>query len=122
MVELQERIRLQRVRHIVDSYHLDQTDDEVEKLAFASVFAVVLRRFPPELVELAMVEILVQHWSIIPMPRGMGFLKPVCRRLRYWREHPVISRVGPEQFQLITGLEPLPVVRGVPPEGAAHCS
>ncbi len=92
----------------------------------ATSFALELERlltvYPPEWVELALVETLVERWMQMPLERGVAFLGPVSDRLQFWANHPLETRISPTQFQMITGLDPTQVFEGVawsPPEDAA---
>ncbi len=104
-MELWEQISRQRVQYIIDSYQLSgDVPDE-----FADLLEELLLGYPPPLIELAIVEQLILGWAMLPMPRGMIFLKKVRDRLAIWEEQPIIPKITPNQFQQITGLDPTPV-------------
>jgi hypothetical protein len=108
-MELLEKIRGQRVRYIVSSYGLAGSE--------AASFGVELERlllvYPPEWVELALVETLVERWAHVSLERGVVFLEPVRDRLRFWAGNPRVTAIGPVQFQMIAGLDPTVVFEGV---------
>ncbi|NJN49381.1 MAG: hypothetical protein HC805_05890 [Alkalinema sp. RL_2_19] len=65
-ITLQQRVDQQRVKHIIESFQLAgparrQFDDRLEQL-FAD--------YPSAWLELAIAEVLVLNWLIVPMPRG----------------------------------------------------
>lgn len=112
-MEIWEQIRRQRVKHIVSSYHLagkeaDQFGIYLEKL---------LDLYPLPLIELALIETLVDHWTSIPLVRGLDFLTQAHDRLKAWESQPIFSTITPDQFQQITGLDPSPIFgsAGLPP-------
>jgi hypothetical protein len=104
-MEIQEQINRQRVKHIIDSYHLsgaeaDRVDTYLEEL---------LQHYPTALIELALVETLVDSWLTIPPIKGIAFLSQSHDKLRAWESQPIISTITPEQFNQITGLDPSPI-------------
>lgn len=110
-MEIQEQLNRQRVKHIVSSYQL--FGNEVE--AFDTQLEALLKTYSSALIELALVETLTEQWSNIPMERGLSFLAQTQDKLKSWEQQPIISKITPEQFQQITGLNPLPVF------GSAEC-
>ncbi|MEM9905261.1 MAG: hypothetical protein AAF921_09595 [Cyanobacteria bacterium P01_D01_bin.44] len=100
-MEIQARISRQRVKHIVDSYQLEGDDTP----AFNTYLASLLNELPTPLIELALVEAIVNGWSIIPMPRGVALLTQVHERLKQWQHQPINSLVTPAVFEQITGLD-----------------
>jgi hypothetical protein len=113
---LQQMIDQQRLHHIVTAFDL-AGDDRLEGAGHplespdnATLFAVVLEqlidRYPQALVELALVETLVDFWSVLPLPRGTAFLGPLQDRLERWEIEPIDTRLTPTLFQQITQLDP----------------
>ncbi|MEM9162626.1 MAG: hypothetical protein AAGC54_06095 [Cyanobacteria bacterium P01_F01_bin.4] len=104
-MEIQARISRQRVRHIIDSYRLEGDDIP----AFNTYLASLLDESPSPLIELALVEAIVNGWSIIPLPRGVALLTQVHERLKQWQQQPIKSPikslVTPTVFEQITGLD-----------------
>lgn len=104
-MELWSQVSRQRVKHIVDSYHLD--GEEVAHCAGCLEDWGEL--FPTPAIELALVEVLLGNWLTIPMPRGKAFFDQVQALLLQWQVASVSTTLSPEQFQQITGLDPGPV-------------
>jgi hypothetical protein len=112
---LQQMIDQQRLHHIVTAFDL-AGDDRLDGAPppgspdNATLFAVVLEqlidRYPQALVELALVETLVDFWSVLPLPRGTAFLGPLQDRLERWEVGPIDTRLTPLLFQQITQLDP----------------
>ncbi|MEX0270556.1 hypothetical protein AB3R30_15540 [Leptolyngbyaceae cyanobacterium UHCC 1019] len=124
-MELQEKIKRQRVQHIVTSYHLDG-DAESFQAALDTLLAV----YPMPLVELALVETLVTYWLKVPLLRGHEFLAEVGSLLKAWEhcillnedgEAQAIACVTSAQFYQITGLDPTPIF-GTPAPSSVHAS
>jgi hypothetical protein len=114
---LQQMIDQQRLHHIVTAFDLAGADDRLDGASpslespdNATLFAVVLEqlidRYPQALVELALVETLVDFWSVLPLPRGTAFLGPLQDRLERWEVEPIDTRLTPTLFQQITQLDP----------------
>jgi hypothetical protein len=114
---LQQMIDQQRLHHIVTAFDLAGDDDRLDGASpslespdNATLFAVVLEqlidRYPQALVELALVETLVDFWSVLPLPRGTAFLGPLQERLERWEVEPIDTRLTPTLFQQITQLDP----------------
>ncbi len=116
-MEIQLEVSRQRVKHIVDSYHLP--GDEVALCA--GYLDELIELFPMPAVELALVETLVKNWLIIPMPRGKVFFEQAHALLKQWKESSEVNTtVSIEQFQQITGLDPAPVFGPqIPPQCSA---
>lgn len=94
----------QRLRHLVDSYHLSGQEPALfnEQLARLAV------SYSYPVLELATVEVLVQNWVRYPLPRGMVFLEQVRSRLQDWQIAAAVTTfLTPVQFEHITGLSPL---------------
>jgi hypothetical protein len=118
--DIEQRVRQQRVKHIVSSYHLAETNndtaerasaaDELEK--FNVYLDQLLERYPSPLVELALVQTLAQAWLRVPMLRGVAFLAIVDKQLQEWQQGPITTAITPNQFQQITGLDPSPIFGG----------
>ena len=116
-MQIQEQLNRQRVKHIISSYHLQDDDEKSFWLAIEQL----LRQYPAPLIELAIVETLVVSWLTIPLVRGLTFLKQVQQQLYQWESDPITSRVTPEQFQQITGLDASPICGpSRPPQFPAH--
>jgi hypothetical protein len=105
-MDIQLEVRRQRVKHIVDSYHLQ--GDEVALCE--GYLEELIGLFPMPALELALVETILQNWLTIPMPRGKLFFDQVRALLQHWKETTVVETlVSMEQFHHITGLDPAPV-------------
>ncbi|HEY9907970.1 MAG TPA: hypothetical protein V6D18_10270 [Thermosynechococcaceae cyanobacterium] len=104
-MELKQQIEQQRVWHIVSSYQLEGADS----IAFNQYLKDLLATYPCPVIELALVEILVEGWLRLPMPKGCQFLARVYDRILAWQAHSPTSTIAPEQFFQITGLDPTPV-------------
>lgn len=104
-MEIEQQINQQRVKHVVSSYQL-AGNDEAE---FELYLEQLLQKYPPTLIELALVEILVRTWLRIPPIRGMEFLSEADKKLQEWETQPIVSAITPAQFQQITGLDPQPI-------------
>ena len=104
-MEIEQQINQQRVKHVVNSYQLAGN----EEAEFGVFLEQLLQKYPPTLIELALVEILVRTWLRIPPIRGVEFLCDVKKKLQEWETQPVISTITPAQFQQITGLDPQPI-------------
>ncbi|MEO0457491.1 MAG: hypothetical protein AAF152_13065 [Cyanobacteria bacterium P01_A01_bin.114] len=121
-MDIQTRISRQRVKHIVDSYQLEGDDAN----AFVLYLASLLDEYRPALIELAMVEAIVESWSVIPLLRGTPFLEKVHKRLNQWRQSPIESSLSPAHFEQITGLDavavfgPHPWPQPLSPQGASE--
>lgn len=108
---IQSQIQRQRIQHVVDSYCLagSEIDD------FNQQLDTLLATYPSALVELSLVETLVAVWMRYPPVRGSGFLMQAQGYLRHWKIHPITSRLTPDRFFQITGLDPSPIF------GLGHC-
>lgn len=104
-MKIQERLSQERVKHIVSSYRLDGSETN----GFSTYLSELLQAYPPPLIELALVETLVDHWSTVPLVRGVEFLTQSHDRLKNWESQPIVSTISSGQFQQITGLDPTPV-------------
>jgi hypothetical protein len=104
-MQLQDRINRERLNYITASYALEGNDRD----AFQVYLCELLQRYAQGWVELALIEVLVQHWHLPPLPRGVAFLEEVQRLLRQWAQGDRCSTVNELQFQCITGLVPLVV-------------
>ncbi|MGB3789613.1 MAG: hypothetical protein WA949_16505 [Phormidesmis sp.] len=100
--DLQQRISVQRVQHIVDSYLLE--DNEAEP--FRTYLHELLRRYPYGLVELALVDTLIESWLTIPMQKGVPFLTAAHEQIKQWQQGLERIRLTHSQFYQITGLDP----------------
>ncbi|MEO0408031.1 MAG: hypothetical protein AAF289_11840 [Cyanobacteria bacterium P01_A01_bin.135] len=101
---LQVQISQQRVRHIVQSYHLDGGEG-----SFFTYLEELMLHYPLPLIELSLVEILVESWLTVPFAKGEAFLDQVHGRLQQWEQQPIVSSLTADQFRTITGLDPTPV-------------
>jgi hypothetical protein len=103
---LEEQVSQQRVKHIVNSYQLDGNEAE----QFAIYLERLLEIYAPPLIELALAETLMANWLALPMPKGISFLQQVHARLHHWQAaQTIVNTLRPDQFQQITGLDPMPV-------------
>jgi hypothetical protein len=128
-MELQEKIKRQRVQHIVTSYHLDgDLDGDTE--SFQTALETLLAIYPTPLIELALVETLVTYWLKVPLLRGEEFLAEVGGLLKEWEHHILLNETGEAraiacvtsaQFYQITGLDPTPIF-GTPAKSSVHAS
>ncbi len=120
-MELQQRISpqhvsQQRIRHIIDSYHLAGDDG----IAFEHYLDRLLSQYPHGSIELALVETLIKSWLTIPMAKGLVFLRTAHSKLKQWqaaKHQEAPSQPGirtadsptpsftPSQFAQITGLD-----------------
>ena len=108
-MEIWEEISRQRVQYIIDSYQLDQADDESSNEYFAEYLEDLLQAYAPPQIELALVQVLVENWRAIPLTRGIPFLERSHHLLKQWETGKSLSIISPTQFRLITGLDPTPV-------------
>jgi hypothetical protein len=106
-MELGEKLKQHRVKHIISSYQLEGDESE----PFNYYLDDLLKTYPASLLELALVEVLIDGWLRIPMQKGCQFLVRTHRKLREWEACAIASTVDPEQFQQITGLDPNPIFR-----------
>jgi hypothetical protein len=110
---LQRRLNQQRVKHIVESFQLSGQD----AAQFDDRLADLLQQFPTTWLELALAEVVVVNWLIVPLPRGVQVLRQVGNLLRQWERHGVTPLLTAAEFHRITGLDPEPVfceLRGFP--------
>lgn len=105
MMDIQDEVSQQRVKHIVDSYHLD--GDEVQQCL--TYLEDLFEYYPPPLIELALIETLVDNWLSVPLPKGVAFFSQAHEKLKSWEHQPILSTLTPDQFQQISGLDPAPV-------------
>jgi hypothetical protein len=96
---IQEKINHHRVFHIITSYQLASDDS-----GFRSALDNLLIQHPSALIELAIVDVLVQSWAVVPLVRGLAFLDLVILRLQDWNSGVITSKVTPDLFESITGL------------------
>jgi hypothetical protein len=101
---LEAQIKQQRVKHIVSSYQLDSG----EEVACEKFVEALSEQYACGLIELALVETLAQNWANFPMPRGIAFFEQVRNLLLCWETDMVSVSIEPDQFQQITGLDPMP--------------
>jgi len=104
-MEIWEKISRQRVKYIVDSYQLDGNDDE----DFDEYLEDLLQAYAPPQIELALVEVLIESWRVMPLIRGVIFLERSHERLKSWESSPITPHISATHFRLITGLDPTPV-------------
>ncbi len=112
MMEIWEQISRQRVKYIVDSYHLAGCDDEY----FDEYLEDLLQAYAPPQIELALVEILIEGWRIMPLVRGVAFLERSHQLLKSWEIKAIAPNISPTHFQLITGLDPTPIFGAIATE------
>lgn len=108
-MSLQEQIQQQRVKHIISSYQLDSENIDLCQDCLTEL----LQLYPPALIELALVEILVQNWVKVPMTRGIEFFDQVQALLHHWQANQIAISFTPTEFQQVTGLDATPIF-GVP--------
>ncbi|MBE9031206.1 hypothetical protein IQ266_15840 [filamentous cyanobacterium LEGE 11480] len=104
-ITLQQRVDQQRVKHIIDSFQLVGPDHHCFDDRLKQLFAA----YPSTWLELAMAEVLVVNWLIVPMPRGLEVLHQVHNVLLQWQLHGITNLLTEAEFQRITGLDPAPV-------------
>ncbi|MFZ9738892.1 MAG: hypothetical protein ACO3EZ_12865 [Prochlorotrichaceae cyanobacterium] len=104
-MQLQDRVNLERVNYIITSYGLEGGDGD----SFQSGLRELLQQYPQAWVELALIEVMIQHWHLPPMPKGLIFLQEVQHLLTQWIQGESFSSISDQQFQWITGLTPLAV-------------
>lgn len=104
-MEVWEQISRQRVKFIVDSYQLAGCDDEY----FDEYLEDLLQAYAPPQIELALVEVLIEGWRIMPLVRGVAFLERSHELLKSWESKAIASNISPMHFRLITGLDPTPI-------------
>lgn len=102
---LQQRVEQQRVKYIIDSFHL-VGDAGCE---FYTRLDQLLASYPTTWLELAIAEILVLNWLVFPMPRGIEVLHQVHNLLAQWQSHGLTNLLTEQEFYRITGLDPTPV-------------
>ena len=100
-MEIQALINRQRVKYIIESYHL--AGDEAE--SFAHLLDDLFETYKLARLELALAEVLTESWAKVPMERGMAYLHKVRDRLELWRAEGLTHRLTPTQFEQITGLD-----------------
>lgn len=110
-MEIWEKISRQRVKYIVDSYHLAGDDDE----HFDDYLEELLQAYAPPQIELALVEVLIESWRNFPLVRGYVFLKRSHDLLKSWEDKTICPSISATQFRLITGLDPTPIFGNIQP-------
>ncbi len=107
-MDIQDLVSHQRVKHIVDLYQLDGSDQKDFRESLLSLLEI----YPSSLVELAMVEAIVKGWLVIPMPKGLPVIETVRQQLQSWQADPSLDTqpaietlLTPAQFEQITGLD-----------------
>jgi hypothetical protein len=110
---LQQRVEQQRVKHIITSFQLagDAGDHlpSVEGHRFEARLDALLADYPSRWLELAIAEVLVLNWLVVPLPRGLVLLQQVQNVLQQWRQNGLTYFLSEAEFQRITGLDPTPV-------------
>ena len=104
-MQLQDRINLERVNYIITSYALQGDDGD----SFQSCLCELVQQYSQAWVERALLEVMIQHWQLPPLPRGLVFLQEVQHLLKRWVRQDCFSTVSDQQFQWITGLTPLTI-------------
>ena len=104
-ITLRQRVDQQRVKHIIDSFHLSGQDGS----GFDDRLAQLLAAYPSSWIELAIAEIVVLNWLVVPLPRGLVVLRQVHNLLGQWQDHGLTNLLTESEFQRITGLDPGPV-------------
>ncbi|MFM2430555.1 MAG: hypothetical protein RLZZ511_1768 [Cyanobacteriota bacterium] len=110
---LQQRVEQQRVKHIIESFQLagPAGDDRrsVEDHRFAARLDCLFADYPSRWLELAIAEVLVLNWLVVPLPRGLVLLQQVQNVLQQWQQNGLTNFLSEAEFQRITGLDPTPV-------------
>jgi hypothetical protein len=104
-ITLRQRVDQQRVKHIIESFHLCGQDGS----RFDARLDQLLGEYPSTWIELAIAEVLVLNWLIVPLPRGLEVLRQVHNLLAQWQDHGLTNLLTELEFQRITGLDPVPV-------------
>jgi hypothetical protein len=104
-ITLRQRVDQQRVKHIIESFQLAGQDD----CQFGDRLDQLLGEYPSTWIELAIVEVLVVNWLVVPLPRGLAVLRQVHNLLAQWQQHGLTNLLTEDEFQRITGLDPVPV-------------
>jgi hypothetical protein len=102
-MQLTDQILWQRIHYIITSYRLMGNDGE----GFQIILREMLDHYPQAWIELSFIEVLVRHWHLPPLPRGVLFLQEAKHLLTQWRRGESCSQINASQFQCITGLTPL---------------
>jgi hypothetical protein len=110
---LQQQIDRQRVHYIVSSYQLDAAD----QAQFARCLGELLAIYPSAWIELALAEVLVVNWLIVPLPPGVEILRQVQNLLRQWQHEGIRCFLTPVEFQRITALDPSLVFQALSTSG-----
>ena len=105
-MHLQDQIHWQRLHYIITSYALEGNDGE----SFRAQLQDLLEHYPQSWIEFSLIEVLVRHWHLPPLPRGLMFLQEAQYVLKQWRHNGEISQINSHQFQSITGLTPLAIM------------
>jgi hypothetical protein len=106
-ITLQRRLNQQRVKHIIESFQLSGTD----AVRFDDRLDELFAQYPSTWLELAIAEVVVVNWLIVPLPRGLAVLRQVSNLLQQWDCRGVTHLLTPDEFQRITGLDAEPVFR-----------
>jgi hypothetical protein len=106
---LQQQVDRQRVKYIVSSFRL--AGDEATR--FTDRLEALFDQYPLAWLELAIAEVVVLNWLIVPMPRGLEVIRQVQNLLRQWERHGVNHLLNPQEFQRVTGLDPNPVFQAL---------
>jgi hypothetical protein len=104
-ITLRQRVDQQRVKHIIESFHLAGQDGG----RFDDRLGQLLGEYPSTWIELAIAEVLVVNWLVVPLPRGLAVLRQVHNLLAQWQQHGLTNLLTEDEFQRITGLDPVPV-------------
>lgn len=106
---LEERVSWQRIAYIVESYELAGTDGET----FDAYLAEMISTHAMPIMELAFAETILDVWTVVPLPRGVLFLEHANNILQDWSEKGLSSRLTPDDFKQITGLDPAPIIHAL---------
>jgi hypothetical protein len=104
-ITLRQRVDQQRVKHIIESFQLAGQDEG----SFDDRLDQLLGEYPSTWIELAIAEVLVVNWLVVPLPRGLAVLRQVHNLLAQWQQHGLTNLLTEDEFQRITGLDPVPV-------------
>ena len=80
---------------------------------FDAYLAEMISNYAMPIMELAFAETILDVWTVVPLPRGVLFLEHANNILQYWSEKGFSSRLTPDDFKQITGLDPAPIIHAL---------